>query len=183
MARGLSERQGAGAPAVTDLPASERARLAEARAFAIAAHADQRYGDGRPYRHHLDAVEAVLVRFGFGADLELRMSAQLHDVIEDTPITFDEVRETFGPEVARLVDAVTNRQGPNRKTRHALTYPRIRAAGERAVIVKLADRIANLEAGGTLLGMYRKEQDGFRHALKRPGELRAMWARIEELLR
>lgn len=165
------------------LTAAQQARLAEARDFAARAHEGQTYGTGKPYTTHLDKVEGVLVRFGFADDLTLRVAAQLHDVIEDTPVTYREVVVAFGEEVATLVDSVTNRPGRNRRERHLLTYPRIRLAGERAVTLKLADRIASLEAGGDLIKMYRREQDAFAHALKRPGECRQMWDRVEELLR
>lgn len=156
--------------------------LIEARAFARAAHADQRYGNGAPYFTHLDAVEAVLVRFGFEDDYALRIGAQLHDTVEDTSVRLADVVERFGSEVASLVDAVTNRPGRNRAARHAATYPVLRAAGERAVTLKLSDRIANVEAGGRLVGMYRKEYPGFRREIHRKGECRPMWDHLDRLL-
>lgn len=156
--------------------------LIVARAFARTAHAGQRYGNGAPYFTHLDAVEAVLVRFGFQDDYALRIGAQLHDTVEDTPVSLVEVSERFGAEVAALVDAVTNRQGRNRAARHAATYPVLRAGGERAVTLKLSDRIANVEAGGNLVGMYRKEYPGFRREIRRAGECRSMWDHLDRLL-
>ena len=67
------------------------------------------------------------------------MASWLHDVVEDTETKLKEVEEMFGPEVARLVSAVTNEDGPNRKVRHALTYPKIREAGEKNAKARRAE--------------------------------------------
>lgn len=152
-----------------------------AKFFASVKHAGQSYSFGLPYTHHLAAVETVLVRFGRTDDL-LRVSAWLHDVVEDTGTKLKEVAEMFGQDVADLVGAVTNEPGENRKVRHALTYPKIRAGGLHAVELKLADRIANVEAGGKLVGMYQKEHEDFRRALYTPGEAEDMWAYLNTLL-
>jgi (p)ppGpp synthase/HD superfamily hydrolase len=76
----------------------------DARAFAIVRHGDQRYGQ-RPYVTHLAAVRAVLRDFDIGG--ALGVAAWLHDLVEDTPTTRDEVAERFGPAVAALVWAAT----------------------------------------------------------------------------
>lgn len=134
----------------------------------------QLYGDLLPYTHHLDAVDRVLQRFGWD-DAAIRAAAWLHDIVEDTRDKPNEIRvrsikELFGKEVAELVDAVTTEPGPNRKMRNAATYPKIRRAGVRAVCLKLADRIANIEYGGDAIEMYRKEHDDFRHGIFLPLE-------------
>lgn len=146
--------------------------LEQAKLFATQKHVldnRQLYGNLVPYTHHLAAVEAVLVRFGFTDD-ELRCAAWLHDVIEDTRDRPNEVKkrdieEMFGADVAELVWAVTSEEGANRKVRNALTYPKIRETGIRAVALKLADRIANVESGGRAIDMYRKEHPDFRHGI------------------
>ena len=89
----------------------------------------------------------------------------------------------FGDEVAQLVSAVTNEDGPNRKTRAALTYPKIRNAGTNAITLKLADRIANVENGGKLVDMYRKEYADFRWTLYMQGSLDNMWTHLDSLLK
>jgi (p)ppGpp synthase/HD superfamily hydrolase len=89
----------------------------------------------------------------------------------------------FGEEVARLVHAVTNEPGPNRKQRGMATYPKIRDAGDCAVALKLADRIANVEMGGKLVAMYAKEYEDFRRALYTPGQNEPMWAHLDSLLK
>lgn len=144
------------------------------RAFAIEAHGDQKYGSA-PYIVHLDAVRDVLVRFGF-QDEDLLTAALLHDVIEDTPVDADLVEEKFGAEVCGLVVAVTNEPGRNRRERHRLTYPKIRNAGWKAIALKLADRIANVEQSLSDASkgrpkpyeMYRHEHQTFSAALRVP---------------
>jgi (p)ppGpp synthase/HD superfamily hydrolase len=70
----------------------------------------------------------------------------LHDTLEDTNATYEELEVHFGREVADLVQAVTDAPGKNRKERKAKTYPMIRKAGKYAVAIKLADRLANMKA-------------------------------------
>lgn len=150
----------------------------------------QLYGNVLPYTHHLAAVEQVLIRFGFESDEVLRAAAWGHDVIEDTRGRQNEVKardieEMFGEDVALLVGAVTSEEGPNRKTRNALTYPKIRAAGERAVALKLADRIANVEYGGRASEMYKREHADFKHGINiETGDERVlkMWRHLDGLL-
>lgn len=167
--------------------------LRHVKFYAATKHGDQKYAGGLPYTHHLAAVEAVVRRFMSGPDflspprvmleVPLLEAAWLHDVVEDTGTKLKEVEEMFGEEVARLVGAVTNEKGENRKIRAALTYPKIRGAGKVAVRLKLADRIANVEQGGNLVGMYRKEHEDFRRALYTPGENEDMWAHLNGLLK
>lgn len=162
-----------------------------AKFYATIKHGDQKYAGGLPYTHHLAAVEAVLERFdSFNAQHpeldtpdELFEAAWLHDVVEDTGTKLKDIEEMFGSEVARLVEAVTNEPGANRKIRAALTYPKIRVTGKWAVRLKLADRIANVEAGGKLVDMYRKEHEDFRRALYTQGQNEDMWVHLDGLLK
>jgi (p)ppGpp synthase/HD superfamily hydrolase len=152
----------------------------EARAFAVEKHGGQRYGD-RPYVVHLEAVRAVLADFGY--DGTLAVAAWLHDTVEDTDATREEISARFGEEVAALVWAVTG-TGETRKERNAAAYAKMRAHPPAAVL-KLADRIANVEASRTRpdkLAMYRSELDGFTRALEGLGDPR-MWARLRAAAR
>ena len=172
-----------------------------ARFYAGVKHAGQTYSGGLPYTHHLVAVDGVLVRFETGIlrDLlkrmptataaefffHLREAAYLHDVVEDTrgteqPVQVKDVAEMFGDVVAGLVDALTKDAEGNRAAKAALNYPRLRAV-HGAVTLKLADRIANVEQGGGLDRMYRKEREDFRRALYTPGENEALWAHLDAL--
>jgi len=167
--------------------------LRHVKFFAATKHRGQEYALGLPYTHHLANVEAVLRRFGVGNpfhdpgnyvaqdDEDVLTAGWLHDIVEDTETSIKEVEEMFGPRVAVLVSAVTNEPGPNRKVRAALTYPKIRACPG-ATMLKLADRIANVEIGGNLVSMYAKEYEDFRRALYTAGENEAMWAHLDALL-
>lgn len=161
-----------------------------AQDFAVAAHGPQMYGD-RPYLYHLQKVAEVLDRFD-QADHASLVAALLHDTLEDTATSYSDIFKAFGPEVAELVYAVTDELGRNRAERHAKTYPKI-AVMPKAVTLKLADRIANVEHSvvmdkdGRLIthtnqfSMYKKEHRKFREALCAHGP-DAMWAHLEALV-
>jgi guanosine-3',5'-bis(diphosphate) 3'-pyrophosphohydrolase len=168
-----------------------RSRIYAARAFAYAAHLGQKYG-GAHYITHLDHATDVLRRFDISEQTspEIFEATYLHDTIEDTAVKAYDIAVNFTPEVAFLVEAVTDQEGENRAERHARTYPRIRAAGWKAVVVKLADRIANVETSVRgpnegKLSMYRKEYEEFRDALWLPGmgsPIPKMWEHLDGLL-
>lgn len=151
------------------------AKLAKAREFAVKAHGGQRYGD-RPYVEHLAEVVAVLTDFEYKA--QYLCAGWLHDVVEDTPTTLGEIERNFGAEVARLVDAVSG--GGDRESHVASIYEKI-AAYPDAAIVKLADRIANVEAcalGDKHAKRYAREHNGFAAAIQ-PHVCRQNWQRYE----
>jgi (p)ppGpp synthase/HD superfamily hydrolase len=122
--------------------------LAEAFAFAKACHGDQLRPTGDPYeRHLLEAVEVLAEGAGV-LDRDVLAAALLHDVVEDTACTLDQVRERFGPAVAELVDWVTKTDPPAGGDREAarLAYlRRLASAPPQAVLVKLADRLSNVQ--------------------------------------
>ena len=151
--------------------------------FAERAHQGQRYGE-EPYTLHLEAVVATLERFGWD-DPALLAAGWLHDCVEDCGVALDDIEALAGPRVAALVDAVTDGPGEDRSERKAKPYRQIpRTPG--AIAVKLADRIANVQASletrPELVQMYAKEQPVFRERLHRPGEADEMWRALEELL-
>jgi (p)ppGpp synthase/HD superfamily hydrolase len=158
-----------------DPPDPERAL-----AWARARHGGQLYG-GRPYDTHLHAAAEVLRDCGHGDDPVLMSAAYLHDTIEDTGATHADVAREFGTDVADIVEAVSDPEGATRAERKAAAYPRIRELPD-AVRVKLADRIANVEAGGPRAATYVGEQAEFRSTLWRPDEADAMWARLDRAL-
>lgn len=161
--------------------------LAHARQFALGAHGDQKYGV-RPYIDHLDHVVSVMRRFGV-IDRHVLYAGYLHDTIEDTPVTKAAIVDAFGARAADLVDAVTDGEGPNRKARAERVY-RLIPTVPSAILVKLADRIANVEAGHAggnekLLDMYRKAHASFRrnlYAITTTGPTERMWAYLELLI-
>lgn len=154
-------------------------KLLTAKRFAIRAHGQQKYSVDFPYSFHLQQVENVLMTFGHFEE-DIRIAAWLHDTLEDTEATYEEILTRFGEQVATLVACVTEPKGGNRAWRHAQTYPKIAANGQ-AVLLKLADRIANVEAGGKM-DMYLKEHVEFKRALFKQGEHEEMWTYLDSLL-
>lgn len=149
--------------------------VAEVREFAEFVHGDQTYGD-HPYVAHLDAVAAVLSEWGFGG-FELQASAYLHDVIEDADVDHGHLSALVTPGVADIVWACTG-EGETRDERMAAIYAKVARNG-RAAVVKLADRVANLEAsepGSHHALRYAREHASFSAALK-PVVPRACWDR------
>lgn len=157
-------------------------------AFVTERHAGQKYGERDYVSTHLCEV-ASLVAVQARGDADLETAAWLHDVVEDTSTTLEEVQALFGEGVAALVWAVTSAEGKNRKERNAATYPKIRSAGARAVVLKLCDRISNVEAcwasKDAKLFLYQREYRDFRQALRREEDgsaVLALWKRLDTLL-
>jgi len=132
--------------------------IQEAMAFAIERHGDQKYGDA-PYSVHLESVLRIAREFEL--DRSSLIAAPLHDTLEDTETTREELCTRFGEEPALLVFCVTG-SGPNRKARQKSIVEKL-LAEPRAVNLKLCDRIANVEAANaagrhSIVKMYRSEQ-------------------------
>jgi (p)ppGpp synthase/HD superfamily hydrolase len=113
--------------------------------FATKAHGDQtRKYDGQPYIVHPVAV-ADIVR-SVSHTPEMITAALLHDTVEDTPVTLDDIRSNFGGHVARLVawltDVATKHHG-NRAMRMELNRLHLSLAPAEAKTIKLADLIDN----------------------------------------
>ncbi len=161
-------------------------KLAQAREFAVREHGDQLYGD-KPYVHHLDAVVGLLVPYG----VEAQVVGYLHDVVEDTDVTVDEVAETFGSRIAACVGILTDVPGKNREARKIKTYKKMaRVTGERtlALVVKAADRLANMEAciadqKQALLETYKGEHEAFKKAVYRDGLCPDLWESIDQAMK
>ncbi|HSJ14509.1 MAG TPA: HD domain-containing protein, partial [Longimicrobiales bacterium] len=153
----------------------------QARELARRAHEGQEYGGGPFFDNHLSRVVATLERYGENDPL-LKAVAWLHDAVEDTALTIEEIGDQLGAELADLVWRLTDEQNGSRAQRQSRTHEKIRE-DTRAVRVKLADRIANVESarerGSPLMGMYRQEHPQFRSELQRPGEFEAMWRDLD----
>jgi (p)ppGpp synthase/HD superfamily hydrolase len=158
-------------------------KVRTARAVGLTYHGNQKYGEEFGYGIHLTYVEGVLLRFGI-VDEDLRAMAYVHDTLEDTNLTYEALEAYCGVRVAQGVKAVTEPKGSNRAWRHSVAYPEIRKSLD-ARILKLADRIANVEVGGGKVDMYVKEHPDFRRALyvaDDPPVVQAMWDYLGELL-
>ena len=159
--------------------------IEKAKKFAVDAHGEQKYGD-KPYVVHLDAVVSHLKAYGENAQIV----GYLHDVVEDTEISYEKVKEVFGEFIADCVGIVTDEAGQNRKERKKKTYEKMaKVIGdlELALIVKAADRLANIEAclaGGNkdLLAMYKAEHLTFQMSVYRKGLCDDIWQKLEESL-
>jgi (p)ppGpp synthase/HD superfamily hydrolase len=157
----------------------------QARTFAIDAHSEQRYGD-HPYSFHLDAVAALAASYGE----EAVVVAYLHDTVEDTQVTIEEITGKFGPKVAACVGLLTDEPGANRKERKAKTYAKlaeVRGPNELALVVKAADRLANVRAcladrKQDLWQLYRSEHAVFKASAYRSGLCEPFWVELDSLL-
>ncbi|WP_018653484.1 HD domain-containing protein [Actinomadura flavalba] len=133
-----------------DLPPDLRAALAPAADAAARWHGDQTRPTGAPYTHHLlEALEAQVRGRGV-TDTGVLAATLLHDVVEDTSATLADVERDFGADVAELVDWVTKppvdggRQA--KRAAKAAYLRRLRDAPPRAILVKLADRLSNVQS-------------------------------------
>lgn len=159
--------------------------LDKARRYAIAAHGAQTYGD-KPYIYHLEAVVEILGAYG----AEARLIGYLHDVVEDTAVTVDDISREFGAFVAACVAILSDEPGADRKERKAKTYAkmaRVTGREELALLVKAADRLANIEAcvaerNTALLTMYKNEHPSFTQAVYRPELCEDIWRRLHQLV-
>jgi (p)ppGpp synthase/HD superfamily hydrolase len=135
-------------PAQTEKHVNEIERLAQAYNFAAAKHAGQtRKGEaGEPYVNHLTEVAQLVAQATGGDDVDLVIAAVLHDTVEDTEATFDELASAFGPRVASLVAEVTDDKSLEKAERKRLQVEHAGQASAGAKIIKIADKTSNLRA-------------------------------------
>lgn len=115
--------------------------------FAVHAHAGtERRGKGFPYIIH--PLEAMAIVATMTADQEILAAAVLHDVVEDTDITIDEIRKRFGDRVAQLVDSESDRkmEFTDWRTRKEESLNRLSFASREEKIVALGDKLSNMRA-------------------------------------
>jgi GTP diphosphokinase / guanosine-3',5'-bis(diphosphate) 3'-diphosphatase len=120
--------------------------------YAEAMHDGQKRQSGEDYITHPVAVAAELARLGLGTST--LVAALLHDTVEDTPATLNDIKEGFGDEVAHLVDGVTKLdriQVESKQQQQAETLRKMivaMAKDIRVLVIKLADRVHNMETIG-----------------------------------
>jgi guanosine-3',5'-bis(diphosphate) 3'-pyrophosphohydrolase len=114
--------------------------------FAAQKHKDQRRKDVKatPYINHPINLAEVLHTDGGVRDPIVIAAALLHDTIEDTETTYDELRGVFGTSVADVVVEVTDVKFLAKESRKRLQVAKAGRSSERARLVKLADKICNL---------------------------------------
>jgi guanosine-3',5'-bis(diphosphate) 3'-pyrophosphohydrolase len=120
--------------------------LIDALAFAADKHRTQRRKDpeASPYINHPIALARVLSVEGRVRDVRTLAAAVLHDTLEDTKTTYEELHERFGPAIAGIVREVTDDKTLSPPERKRLQIEHAGELSKRARLVKLADKISNL---------------------------------------
>jgi (p)ppGpp synthase/HD superfamily hydrolase len=123
-------------------------RLTHAADYAARQHIAQRRKGERaePYINHLTEVAALLADATDGEDVVLLMGGLLHDTLEDTDATYEDLVDRFGPEVAALVAEVTDDKSLPKEERKRLQIEKTAAKSRRARLLKLADKTSNLRS-------------------------------------
>lgn len=120
--------------------------ILQAMAFAADKHRNQRRKDKQasPYINHPIALANVLKNEGGIADGKVLAAALLHDTIEDTDATAEELEAVFGKEITAIVLEVTDDKSLPKAERKRLQVEHAKTISHRAKLVKLADKICNL---------------------------------------
>ena len=130
--------------------AEDRELLLSAYNYAEEMHSGQKRASGEPYFTHPCAVAEILVDLGL--DTPTVAAAFLHDVVEDTPATEDDIKQKFGKEIMTLVDGVTKLDKIHFQTHEEEDAENFRkifvamANDVRVIIIKLADRLHNMRS-------------------------------------
>lgn len=132
----------------TSRPENDTDLITKAFAFAESAHENQKRRSGEPYIIH--PVESAVILSDLKMDTATIAAALLHDVVEDTKFSIEDIKTEFGQEIADLVDGVTKISSLNEKTKQrdqAETLRKMLMAtikDARVIIIKLADRTHNM---------------------------------------
>jgi len=135
-------------------PKADVKLIERAHAFAAESHADQRRASGELFIEH--PLEVALILADLHLDDTTIAAALLHDVVEDTDMSLDDVEERFGKEVAQLIDGVTKLDKVTFESKEAHQAETIRkmiiamARDIRVLLIKLADRLHNMRTVGHL---------------------------------
>jgi guanosine-3',5'-bis(diphosphate) 3'-pyrophosphohydrolase len=120
--------------------------LLKALSFAAHKHKDQRRKDveASPYINHPISLASILCNEAHVTDIEVICGALLHDTVEDTDTTFDELNGEFGPTIKEIVVDVTDDKNLSKAERKQQQIDHAAHACDKAKLVKLADKITNL---------------------------------------
>lgn len=130
-------------------PSADEDAINRAYVYAMKMHGSQKRESGDPYFSHPIEVAGFLTRYRM--DSSAIITALLHDTVEDTPATLEEINDLFGPEIVRLVDGVTKLTRLELQSDHTKQAENLRklvlAMSEdiRVLLVKLADRTHNMQ--------------------------------------
>lgn len=164
----------------------EKIDYSAAMAFALERHGQQDHGCLKIGDHLKDVAENVKKHYdpnvNYCSPEIVVAAAWLHDVIEDTTTTEEEINQLFGLSVGTIVHYLTDKDGKNRMERHLRTYHLIRRSTD-ATLVKLCDRRHNqarsIEHGERWMSMYLKEYIYFKFALWEPNEFVELWEELD----
>ena len=135
-------------------PGVDEALLNRAYVFGVKAHGEQKRASGEPYFNHPVEVAAILT--GLRLDDATIVTALLHDTVEDTDVTSEDLARLFGQEIAELVDGVTKLSKLELISREHAQAENFRkllmavAKDPRVLLVKLTDRLHNMRTIGHL---------------------------------
>lgn len=161
-------------------------RFIQAVDFAAGKHRNQRRKDeeASPYINHPIALTRVLKVEAGVADLDVLSAALLHDTIEDTETTYEELEREFGRRIASIVAEVTDDKALPKDERKRLQVEHAAHISREAKLVKLADKICNvrdmLDAPPAHWGLARR-QEYFDWAKEVVDRLRGVHPRLEQL--
>jgi len=137
----------------SDLDKEDQENIKKAYNLAVSAHGDQRRKSGEPYvTHPLEVARICVTEIGLGPTAII--GAILHDVVEDTEVTMEEIFEMFGPKITRIVDGLTKLDGLyNVESPQAENFKKVISTlveDVRVVLIKMADRLHNLRTIGVM---------------------------------
>ena len=125
---------------------SDILRVVKATDFAAKKHRDQRRLDAEktPYINHPVGVACILTEEAGVTDSDVLIGALLHDTVEDTETTLEEIEALFGERVRKIVDQVTDDKSLPKMERKRLQIVNAPGKSKEAKLVKLADKLYNL---------------------------------------
>jgi GTP pyrophosphokinase len=137
----------------TEITQADSVNIRKAYELAVDAHSRQRRKSGEPYIFHPIAVAKICaeeIKLGPTAIV----CALLHDVVEDTPVTLEEIRDTFGFRIAKIVDGLTKLDAAyNAESPQAENFRKVLTTlvdDVRVVLIKMADRLHNMRTLGAM---------------------------------
>ena len=132
------------------LSRADKLKIRKAFNIAVEAHSKQRRKTGEPYIYHPIAVAKIVANeIGLGATSII--SALLHDVVEDTPYTVDDIEHLFGETIARIVSGLTKISSLKKEKDHSIQAENFRKMlltlndDVRVILIKIADRLHNMQ--------------------------------------
>lgn len=157
-----------------------------AGAYALERHGEQDHGCLKIGDHLADVVDNVRKHYDPHINIcdpeEVIAAAWLHDCVEDTGTSPEDIHHRFGSNVGTLVDLLTDKEGKNRMERHLRTYHMIRQDPD-ATLIKLCDRRHNqarsIKHGEHYAAMYEREYIYFKFALWTPHRFEKLWEELD----